>query len=153
VVENDLAGQLSDIHTQTAREQGTGRGGGIAVANKRRGFHEDIELDWGQGELLTVETLLGSPSASEILALILAMITVRVDEVVHGEGQATFRRASTFWGAMTGERLLRAGGMGDDFIDGGSGGGIGVNWSRRDRGVQGARAPNKVGDQSARHGG
>jgi hypothetical protein len=122
VVEDDLAGQLSDIHTQAAREQGTGGVGGVAVANKRGRFHENIKLDGGHREFLASEALLGSSGASETLALflVLAVITVGVDEVVHGEGQAAFGRTSTVWSAMTGEGLLRTGGMGDDFIDGGS---------------------------------
>jgi hypothetical protein len=86
LVESDLASALGDSHTQTTREQSTGRVAGVAIADQRRRFYQDLELSGWLCKLVLAETLLGPAGASQAAALVLTVVSVGVDQVVHGEG-------------------------------------------------------------------
>lgn len=86
LVESDLANGLSDGYAQTAREQSASRVAWVAIADQRRRLNQNLELGRRLCELLLAQAFLGAARASQAAALVLAMVSVRVDEMVHIEG-------------------------------------------------------------------
>lgn len=78
-----FAHQFADGDAQTARKEGTGRGSRSPVADQRRRFHQDFQGGGWRGNFVLAQAFLGSASASEAAALFLAVITVRVNQVIH----------------------------------------------------------------------
>jgi hypothetical protein len=112
LAEDDLTSAIRDSHTQTTREQRTSRVAWVAIADQRRRLDQDLQLGGRLCQLFLTKALLRSAGASQAAALVLAVVSVGVDQVVHVERKATLGGASTVC-AM--RRLLGVG----DLIDGG----------------------------------
>ena len=95
VVEDDLARRLGDGDTQPTREQCASRVAGGAVADQGRGFHQHLQLGRGLSKFFLAQAFLGAAGTSETAALVLAVVSVRVNQVIHVEGEAALGRASS----------------------------------------------------------
>jgi hypothetical protein len=85
LAEDDFAGALRDGHTQTTREQSTSRVAWVAIADQWRRLDQDLKLGGRLSQLLLAEALLRAAGASQAAALVLAVVSVGVNQVVHVE--------------------------------------------------------------------